>query len=872
MIRFFRQILTFILIATACPIQAQMLHGYVTDAQTKDTLMFPSIVYKGHQLAVSGNMQGYYSIKKQEGWYLTFSAVGYESKTVLIKDNMPGKLDIALKPADNNLAAVNITAKKTKYSKKNNPAVELMRRVIAAKKVSDLHRHDYLQYDKYQKITLALNDIKLTDLDTGFFARKPWLKEHIELNPYNKKLTLPISVDETVTQYLYRKNPKQEKNIILGQNSTGINQLIQTGDILNTALKDVFTDVNIYDDYVRLLQFPFPSPIGKTAISFYRFYIQDTVVVDQDLCYHLQFIPANQQDFGFRGDIYILADSSLHVKRCDMTLPKRSDVNFVNNLEISQTFSRLSNGDWALTSDDMIVELSISKYLSKALVTRITRLNDYSFSPINKRLFKGKAKTKREANAMMRDNTFWAQYRGVELTKGETGMGDLIQKIQKIKGFKYIIFGVKALIENFVETGNATHPSKVDIGPVNTFITRNFIDGFRNRISAQTTANMSKHWFVAGYYAHGWSSKKNYYKAELTYSFNKKDYLPREFPKRNISFTSTYDIISPSDKFMPTDKDNVFTAFKWRKVDKMMFYNRQQLLFDWETENGLAVQLSLKTEENEAAGRMVFRSMADAEQDGINYNKWLQELPDKEVGKYIHNGKIRTTDLSVRLEFSPGRTYINTKQRRSPINLEAPVFTISHTTGLKGFVGGQYNYNLTEASIFKRFWLGTWGKVDTYIKAGAQWNQVPYPLLIMPAANLSYIVEDNMFSLINNMEFLNDRYATANINWDLNGKLFNRIPLIKKLKWRESLGVKVLWGTLTDKNNPFLASHTRSEILMPFPIGSNIMDATTPYVEMSAGIHNIFKLIHIEYVRRLTYTNLPTAQKDGIRFMIRITF
>ncbi|MGI6222003.1 MAG: DUF5686 family protein [Prevotella sp.] len=854
------------------PASAQKIEGYVIDAQTKDTLMFPSASYKGHHVAASGNALGYYSIARHEGWYLTFSAVGYESKRVLIKKNTPRRLDVKLRPVSQQLREVKITARKGKYSRKDNPAVELMRRVIAAKKKTDLRNHDYLQFDKYQKLTLAINDIKPEQLDTGFFAKKPWLKDQIERSSYNNKLILPLSVDETVTKYVYRKNPKEEKNIILGQNSTGVNQMIETGDMLNVALKDVFTDVDIYEDYVRLLQYPFPSPIGKTAISFYHFYIEDTVYVDNDLCYHLQFIPANIQDFGFRGELYVLADSSLHVKRCDLTIPKRSDVNFVDNLQISQKYTKLPNGEWALTDDDMIVEMSVAKFLTKALVTRVTRLSDYSFDPIQPRLFKGRAKTKREANAMMRDDNFWNQYRTVELTKGESGMTAFIHRIEQVKGFKYIIFCAKALIENFVETGSEQHPSKVDIGPINTMITKNFIDGFRTRVSLQTTANLNKHWFLAGYYARGWGSKKNYYKGEVTYSFNKKDYLPREFPKRTLTFTSTYDVTSPSDKFVHTDKDNVFTAFKWTTVDKMMFYNRQQLKFEWEDEWGLDYTVALKTESNEAAGRMGFQHLSDIAAGQPSLNSQLKELSSDDAGNYLHNGKIRTTELSMQLQLAPGRTYVNTKQRRLPINLDAPVFTIGHTMGFKGFLGGEYNYNFTEASIYKRFWMGSWGKIDVFLKAGAQWNKVPYPLLIMPAANLSYIVEDQTFNLVNNMEFLNDRYLSADLSWDLNGKIFNRIPLLKKLKWREYLGVKMLWGKLTDKNNPFLAQNQNSDVLMEFPEGCNVMDPDKPYFEIVAGIHNIFKLLHVEYVRRLNYNDLPTAHKHGVRVMLRFTF
>lgn len=851
-----KNILILLLLILAQAAGAQTITGVVVEESTGDTIPFPSVQYKKEKIATSGNAYGRFSIKRLNGEKLTFSAVGYQELTILIGPNTPSEMKITLKTDTKQLKGVTVKTKRSKYSRKNNPAVELMKRVIAAKKRTDLANHAYYQFNKYQKITFAINDIKPTELENEKLKKKKWLINQIETCPYNNELILPLSVDETVTRNIYRKDPKTEKSIIMGQSSSGVNDLIETGDILNNVLKDVFTDVDLYDDQIRLLQYPFTSPIGKDAISFYRFYIVDTVYVDRDKCFHLQFLPNNQQDFGFRGEIWILADSTLHVKRCNLTLPKKSDVNFVDNLQIIQEYTRLPEGDWALTTDDMFVEMSIAKFLTKAIVIRTTRMSDYAFDELPDKLFKGKTKVLHESNAMMRDEAFWDKYRSVELTKSESSMDAFINNLSQQKAFKYIIFGVRAFIENFVETGSQNHPSKVDIGPINTMISSNFIDGVRTRISAQTTANLNPHWFLSGYYARGWDSRKNYYKGELTYSFNKKEYLPREFPKRTLTLTSTYDVCSPSDKFMHTDKDNVFTALKWTKVEKMMFYNRQQLSFEREEEWGFRTTISLKTEENEACGDLFFKPLS------------MVGMEDAMTGQ----GKFRTTEARIELRYAPGETFINTKQRRLPVNLDAPVFTLSHTTGIKGFLGGDYDYNFTEASIYKRLWLNSWGKIDILAKGGIQWNKVPFPLLIMPAANLSYIISDETFNLINNMEFLNDRYASLDISWDLNGKIFNRIPLLKKLKWREWLGIKCLWGTLTDKNNPTLAANAGDGMLMEFPEGSYIMDSKRPYIELIAGIHNIFKIIHIQYVHRLNYNHLPTATKNGVRLMMRLTF
>lgn len=724
---------------------------------------------------------------------------------------------------------VDVSAQRSRYSRRKNPAVELMRRVIAAKRQTTLKSRDYYQYNKYQKLTLAINEITPRRMESLQFKSKPWLSEQVEFCPYNNRLILPVSVEETVTQHVYRRQPQDERTIIIGVNATGVNDLIQTGDILSTVMKDVFTDVNLYDNQIRLLQRYFTSPIADDAVSFYRFYIEDTLYVDRDLCYQLSFLPNNQQDFGFRGDLYVLADSSYQVRRCEMTIPTSSDVNFVSGMKLVQEFSRIDDGTWVLTADDMFTELRWAKFMESFAVIRSTRLTGYAFDRLPAQLFKGKRQVVREASASMRSDSFWQQYRQVELTKSESQMDRFLQGLQQVKGFRYIIFGLKALIENFVET-STKHPSKVDIGPVNTMFTANFIDGFRTRLSAQTTANLDSNLFMSGYIAHGWGSGNTYYRGDLTWSLNKKDYLPREFPKRTLSLLSTYDVMAPSDKFLDTDKDNVFIALKWTDVEQMVFYKRQQLTFEYETYTGLKTTLSAKTEHLSPAGNISF-------------------VP------------FRTTELHAQVRLAPGETYINTKQRRTTVNLDAPVITLGHTVGVSGLLGADHGFHLTDAILFKRFWLPQgWGKIDARLHATAQWSQVPYMLLVMPEANLSYVLSENTFSLVNNMEFLSDRQASLMLNWDMSGKLFNRLPLIRRLKWREWIGLRCLWGTLTSKNQQGL------------PPGSYLLDSEKPYWEMSLGIHNIFKLLHIEYARRLNYNHLPTAHKRGVRFTFRMTF
>ena len=851
------------LLVTMLPVSAwAQIRGVVTDSVTNEPLMLVSIQYTGTAYGTRTDENGEYRLSVRPGLNeVTFSYMGYVTKTIRLK---PGttRLDVRLRPDDIVLQEVVVKPKKERYRRKNNPAVDFMRKVIEHKKALRLEENDYYQYRKYEKMKMSLNDITPEKMEKGLYKKFAFFKDQVEESALSGKLILPISTKETASRTIYRRDPQSKKTLIEGMNSSGIEEFFNTGDMLGTILNDVFSDINIYEDNIRLLQRYFTSPIGRGGIAFYKYYLEDTLMVDGHECVHLTFVPQNSQDFGFTGHLYVQRDSTYAVRRCTMNLPKNTGVNWVESMSIVQQFEQLPDSNWVLTDDDMTVELGITKGIQGLEVQRTTKYTDYKFDPIEARYFRLKGSVIKEANMLSRSDEYWASVRQVPLTKKESTMDLFMNRIEQIPGFKYVIFFAKALIENFVETGGKKHPSKVDIGPINTMITSNYLNGTRFRLSAMTTGNLHPHWSLSGYGAYGTKDKKWFYSGQVAYSFNKREYVLWEFPKHYLAFKYTYDVMNPMDKYLATDKDNMFVGWKWTKVDQMSYIRDATLTYELETNSGFSMQAMARHRNDQPGGKLEYWKN-DGQTPGV-----LDETNTR-----VHD--MTTTELGVTLRYAPGETFVNTKQRRVPVSLDAPVFSLSHTAGFKGLLGGEYNFNLTEISLRKRFWFGSWGKLDATLRAGAQWNKVPFPLLNLPMANLSYITQNNeSFNLINNMEFLNDRYASVALSYDLNGKFFNRIPLIRKLKWREMFRVRALWGTLTDKNNPY-KNHDAGIFLFPMRNGvptSHVMDHQTPYVEASVGIYNIFKLLHIEYVRRLTYTNIPGTTKWGIRFMILTIF
>ncbi|MCR5313433.1 MAG: DUF5686 and carboxypeptidase regulatory-like domain-containing protein [Bacteroidaceae bacterium] len=515
--------------------------GKVIDAKTRQPLDYVNVYYQGKNCGEMTDEKGRFVIKEDSTWQeLTIRTLGYITKVIkLNKDSKKNKnLTIRLVPESRILSGVTVSSKKTKYSRKNNPAVELMKKVITHKKNTDLRNRDFYNYNKYEKMVFSVNDVTDKIFETEDGKKFAFLKDHVEMHPITEKLILPLTVEEKISHVFYRKNPKSTKTVIKAESNKGVNELINTGEILTTMLNEVFTDVDIYENECRLLQYQFKSPIADNAINFYRYYIQDTLVISGEKVIELGFLPNNQQDFGFSGKLHIMCDSTYQVRRVELNIPKRSDVNFVDNMIIKQELEELPSGERIAAINDMLVELKLTKWSGSFMCQRTTRIKDVNFDEIPNSVFKRiKGDTYKEPDAEMQSEEYWNEFRDVELSESESKMSSFMDKITNIKGFKYFIFGAKALIENFVETSDSLKNNKVDIGPINTIISHNHYDKWRFRASALTTANLSPHFFMNGYIAYGTNTKNLYGKFQMTYSFNKKAYLTREFPQNNLSLS-----------------------------------------------------------------------------------------------------------------------------------------------------------------------------------------------------------------------------------------------------------------------------------------------------------------------------------------------
>ena len=861
MVRFIRYIILIALLQAVAGIflsHAQSFtsaSGIVKDSITGEPLPFVSVYFDGSTIGAMTDDNGTFTLQNNQGYTkLAAASLGYDTKFIDLK---PGKkndnLEVLLKPTAFEISEVVVKPKREKYTRKDNPAVELIKKVIAHKNDNRIEAKPEYQTEVYEKLSLSLDNFN-PNLDKNKFLKKfKFIKNYLDTSEFNGKPILTVSVRENLSDFYYRKSPKAEKTIVRAKRMQGIDKTLDDGGGITSNLEEIFKSINIFDNNIPILLNRFVSPLSSTlATTYYHYYIMDTLDVGGDKCVDLAFVPANSESYGFTGRLYITLDGNYAVKKVLLNTPANINLNWVDKLRIEQEFKQMPDSTWVLDQENTFVNFYVVKGTQQLYAHQLRNYDNYNFNVQNADSvfgLLGALHVLPEATAQ--PDTFWTHNRPIPLKEKEDALKDLLGQLRKVPAFNAIIKTAEILITGYIPTANAKKVSKFDFGPMNTTFSANHLEGFRMRVGGMTTANLNPYWFASGYLAYGTNDRKIKYNLKLTHSFTKKEYHEGENPVNNLSFIQEYDVYTPGQDFLFTSKDNIFVAWKvGEPVTKMQYIRKSVLQYEKEWLNGLTWKSWIMNQNNEAAGT-------------------LQYIKRDESGNLYHIKDFTTSEIGTQLRFAPGeRAYNGRSGKESVFNLskDAPVFKLSHQLGIKGVLGGDYNYNHTEISAEKRIWLSSFGHIDAQIKAGKVWDKVPFPLLILPNTNQSITIQPEAFHMMNALEFVTDQYVSFNATYYLKGWILNRIPGIKWLRLREVLSFNMIYGGLTDKNNPTL---TPGLFLLPDgtqPLGS------TPYMECSVGLENIFKILRIDYYRRLTYLDHPDIKKGGIRIALRFTF
>ncbi|MBD5224345.1 MAG: carboxypeptidase-like regulatory domain-containing protein [Bacteroidales bacterium] len=741
-----------------------------------------------------------------------------------------------------------ITVGRTKehYSKHGNPAVDFVNRIRNARELTDPERNQYYNYRKYERISFGINNVNQNNDQTEKHGRFDFLHEHVDTSDVNGLQILPLSVKEKVSDVLYRRSPLARKQFVRGYTRTGIDEFADF-DNVQVLVEDIFREIDLYDDDITLLRNRFVSPLSPVGPDFYKYYLTDTAQVAGKRCVVLSFAPRNPATFGFLGRIYVEdADTSMFVRKVDMGVSPTINLNFVNRLRINQTYDKAPDGSRLKTLDDLNIEFRVLDGAPEIYARRTTSYDNHDFhiSPLAG-LFDKDGDEFVADEAAVRDEAFWIEERQVKTGYNEGRVAELMTRLRSVPAYKYGETALGIFVKGYVST--SAENSKFDIGPLNTIISANSVEGLRVRAGGTTTASLSKHWFGRGYIAYGFKDKKIKYDIEAEYSFNEKKSHSREFPVHSVTVSEKYDIDQLGQNYAFTNPDNMFLSLK-RGSNHLITYLRQTgMTYQLELRNNFSLKLDAKAKRMEHGPYVNFKTTS-----GISFNHYDQLA------------------FTLRLRYSPGEKFMQTKSERLPVNRDAPEFIISHEYVPSGVAGARWGVNRTELSLGKRFWFSAFGYADVTVKGGYVWGQSAFPDLLIPDANLSYTIQRGSFALLNPLEFIGDRYLSWHLTYWANGLLFNQIPYFKRLKLREVIGFRGWIGGLSDKNDPRTTSSDRL-LLFPSETAATPMHGR-PYMEISAGIDNFFKCLRIDYVWRLTYRNVSCADRSGIRIALHFTF
>lgn len=836
-----------LLVMFSSAIRAQLkITGTVTDLETKMPLVNVSVSDADNNIKTVTDELGNFKISLPEGSkMLSFSKEGYKKIVENLSSAKEQRINVSIKDRTTVVEEVVIRSQKRKYRNKDNPAVELIRKVIQNKEQNRFNSYENLSFEEYEKIQFSLSN-KYEKLSNNKLVKKyPFLKENIDTTKIVDKAILPLYMEELISDNFQTFFPNRSKKIVKGEKKVTLSEDFFDNAGMGTYLKHIYQKIDIYDNNISLLTNQFLSPIAESAPTFYKFYIRDTVEVNQDKMINLSFTPRNRSDFLFSGNLLISLDGNYAVQSAEMRINKNTNVNWVKEMDISQEFEKNDLGKYIITKSKITADFGLSKnsdggiYGERTLTFKNYKINQ----PIDESVFSGE-KTEIKETASTQDDEFWEENRHETITDPEKKVYTNIDKLQNTKSFKRTMNIVTLLFAGYLKATDY-----FEIGPFNTFYSFTPVEGFRLRFGGRTTPNFNKNIYLETYAAYGFKDEKWKYYIGGTYSLSGNNRFT--FPAKGINVSYQQDTKIPGQELQFIQEDNFLLSFKRGENDKWLYNSIYRAEYYQEFLNHISFKVGYKNWKQAGAGTLNFSN--DATQNPIS--------------------DITTSEIYTEFRWAPNEEFYQGKLYRWPLPNKYPVFTLRGTFGMKDFIKGDYSYQKVNLNIYKRFYFSQFGFSDVVLEGGYTFGKVPYPLLDIHRANQTYSYQLQSYNLMNFLEFVSDHYASLQYEHTFNGFIFNKIPLLKKLKFREFVSFKMLYGGLRDENTP---TGSQSEI-MGFPTNDQGIPSTyslerEPYMEGSVGIGNIFKFFRVDLVRRFNYLDHPNVSKSGIRFRFKFDF
>ncbi len=781
--------------------QVTKIMGNVMASDTKEPIPFVNLILKGTNNGATSNFEGVFSIQsKSTSDTLIVSCIGYQSQRIKINTAHFQKIEVYLVPNSTKLSEFVV-----RYS--GNPADRILDSIIKFKSKNNSFDYDYIEYEAYNKVQFDMNNIDEKFTQKKAFRKFDFIFDYLDTSTVNGKIYLPFFLSETISNVYLRKNPKTSKEYINGLKISGLeNQSI------SQFMGDLFLNINIYNNYIPLFDKSFVSPIADFGGSFYRYYLTDSAEVNSKWSYNISFKPKRPQELTFSGNFWV-ADTSWAVQNIKMNVAKEANLNFINGLEIEQSFDKIDSTHWVIVNDNVVVDFNAFENAKsttgfyghkttsyKSHVIQMPRSDAFYNTPMD---------VITNDSALNRSETYWQQTRHDSLSKDERTIYYMIDTLKSLPIVKTYIEIVETVINGY-KTWN-----KVEIGPYMSFLSFNQTEGTRIRIGGRTSNDFSKTLQLSAHLAYGTKDTRLKYAGSFLYLFEK-------FPRISIGGGIKNDMeqLGQSDNAFREDF-LLASLFRRSDVNKLSMVDQYHLFYEREWLNGFSARITY-----------LFRDIfpLDNSRFILQNNLYSSEIKN-----------ITTSEAILKLRYAYKERFVAGEFLRASLGTKYPIITLQYNYGIPDLFGGNFEFH--KAKLFVEHWfnVGTFGWSKYYLEVGKIFTKLPYPLLKMHEGNETWFFDPMSFNTMNYYEFISDQYLSLSYTHHFDGLILNKIPLMRKLKWREVGYFKGLIGSLDNKNKNYSL----------FPAG--LTELSTPFYEAGVGVENIFKFIRVDALWRLSH-------------------
>ena len=788
---------------------------------------FANVLFKGSNEGVVTNEDGRFYLESNSNYKtLIVSFAGFENKEVTLSKSIVYNLIVKISDGEKLKEVVIFTGK---TSKKNNPALDILRKIWARKRQNGLNKFKQYQMEKYEKVEFDLNTIDSALMKSKVFKGMEFIFKQVDTSRVTGKTYLPIFINESIYD-VYGDNVNQKvKEVIKANKNSGLGN----GDGVNSFIKDLYSNYEIYNNYITFFDKSFTSPLSRTGIDVYNYVLRDSSFIDKKWCYNIVFYPRRKNELTFKGDFWV-NDSTFAIKNINMSVTKSANINWVKDIYIEQDFDVVSDSVFLLNRDYMMTDFALNKNeKSKGIYgKRTTLFRNHQFDQEKPAAFY-KEKVNYIDNAVYKkSDAFWSENRFEKLSKDELGVYKMLDTLKTVKKFNQMYDLVTILGSGYI------HPGNFEYGPIFSIFGYNEVEGLRLRFGGRTYFGPNDLWRVQLYTAYGIKDDKFKYGLSGKWMVNKENRIiisggnRRDVEQIGASLTTTNDVLGRS--FASS------SLFSSGSNGKLTNINLSTFSAEIEPVKNVIFQAGFSYRTLESASSVF----------SLDY---YTSLPTLSSLPAEIKSDLKQTEFNVGIDYTPNKKTIGYGVERRIIDNPYSRFFVNYSQGFKGFLNSDFDYKKVQLYYKQPIIIGLLGKTNLIVELGKIYGNVPLGLLSIVPGNQSYFNIENTFNNLNFYEFVTDEYATFQWEHNFNGKLFARIPFMRKLNWREIIGVKGVYGTISNENKTINAS------------GLVYKAPTDPYWEYNAGIGNIFKVFRLDFSWRGSYLNVPETNNFTIK-------